>query len=114
MAGAAVAPAPAFECDAFFPAFAEGVFGEGKRSAPKVENGLKYEFVEWVPRASLPDLTDAPGAMPSAAPHGRTRGADAPSPLRHAPAAPGGAGPSTAQRARQREQGREARHAERG
>ena len=35
-----------FECDTFFPALGEGAYVEAGRSAPRVENGLRYEFVE--------------------------------------------------------------------
>jgi len=40
-----------FECDTFFPTTPDGAYVEGSRTAARVENGLRYEFVELVPPA---------------------------------------------------------------
>jgi dihydrofolate reductase/thymidylate synthase len=55
-----------FECDTFFPPLASGAYVEGARSAARVENGLRYEFVEFVNAAAA--AAAAASASASAAP----------------------------------------------
>ena len=58
------AAAVRFECDTFFPPLDDGAYGKRSLAPAKVENGLRYEFVEFVPRGALEggpvaDVSDA-------------------------------------------------------
>jgi dihydrofolate reductase/thymidylate synthase len=55
----ATAGGDGFDCDVFFPQLEDSVYSVGSRTVAKVENGLKYEFVEFVPKASATDVSDA-------------------------------------------------------
>ncbi|KOO31314.1 dihydrofolate reductase-thymidylate synthase [Chrysochromulina tobinii] len=46
-----------FECDTFFPPLASGAYVEGARSAARVENGLRYEFMRFDLSTTFPLLT---------------------------------------------------------
>jgi dihydrofolate reductase/thymidylate synthase len=63
--------ASAFDCDTFFPALPSEFYAEARRTPPKVEGGLRYEFVELAPRSV--DVGDAGSASsapsPAAPPH---------------------------------------------
>ena len=58
----ATAEKQAFECDTFFPPLDASAFSLDHRSPAKVENGLRYEFVEYTPTvaAAAADISHAP------------------------------------------------------